>query len=111
MLPEAPTRFSTTTGCPQRAASFSLTMRGSASAAPPAGNGTMTRIGRPGYPGAGSCAHAEAARSKPASHAYCNEFIASLRRQIGPIAMIDHAAISDRFNPLQVLRSIGDFPL
>src|SRR6059036_4194950 len=75
MLPEAPTRFSTTTGCPQRAASLSPTMRGSASAAPPAGNGTMTRIGRLGYPGAGSCAHVEAATSKLASHARRHEFM------------------------------------
>src|SRR5712691_12488777 len=75
MLPEAPTRFSTTTGCPQRAASLSPTMRGSASAAPPAGNGTMTRIGRLGYPGAGSCAHVEAATSKFASHAHRQEFM------------------------------------
>src|SRR6059036_1534921 len=75
MLPEAPTRFSTTTGCPQRAASLSPTMRGSASAAPPAGNGTMTRIGRLGYPGAGSCAHAEAATNKLASHARRHEFM------------------------------------
>src|SRR5258708_12190322 len=70
MLPEAPTRFSTTTGCPQRAVSLSPTMRGSASAAPPAGKGTMTRIGRLGYPGAGSSAHADATTNRLTSHAH-----------------------------------------
>src|SRR5260221_14405494 len=75
MLPDAPARFSTTTGCPQRAASLSPTMRGSASAAPPAGKGTMTRIGRAGYPGAGSWAHAQEPRSKPPSQAHRHEFM------------------------------------
>src|SRR5258706_10296804 len=80
MLPEAPARFSTTTGCPQRAASLSPTMRGSASAAPPAGNGTMTRIGRPGYPGAGSWAQADAATRRLASDAHRHEFMLPLLR-------------------------------
>src|SRR5882762_7330408 len=75
MPPDAPTRFSTTTGCPQRAASLSPTIRGSALAAPPAGKGTMTRIGRAGYPGAGSCAHAKALASTHASQANRHEFM------------------------------------
>src|SRR5258708_12156757 len=75
MLPEAPTRFSTTTGCPQRAVSLSPTMRGSASAAPPAGKGTMTRIGGLGYPGAGSSAHADATTNRLTSHAHRHDLM------------------------------------
>src|SRR5262245_51048256 len=50
MLPAAPGRLSTTTGWPHFAASFSPKMRGMMSAVPPAGNGTMMRTGREGYP-------------------------------------------------------------
>src|ERR1700704_6607109 len=75
MLPDAPARFSTPRGGPRRAGSLSPTMRGSASAAPPAGKGTMTRIGRAGYPGAGSCAHAKALASTHASQAHRHEFM------------------------------------
>src|SRR5258708_37749824 len=75
MAADARTRFSTTTGWPQPPASLSPTMRGSASAAPPAGKGTMTRIGRAGYPGAGSCAHAKALASTHASQAHRHKFM------------------------------------
>jgi hypothetical protein len=44
MLPPAPGRFSTITGCPHLAFSFSATIRGIESAVPPAGKGTMMRI-------------------------------------------------------------------
>src|SRR5258708_40237166 len=62
-----------TTACPPRAGSLSPPRRGSASAAPPAGKGTMTRIGRLGYPGAGSSAHADATTNRLTSHAHRHE--------------------------------------
>jgi len=44
MEPEAPGRFSTTTGCFRRSASFWPTMREAVSVGPPAGKGTMSLI-------------------------------------------------------------------
>jgi hypothetical protein len=48
MLPFAPVRFSTTTGCPQASCSRWPTIRESKSAAPPCANGTMIRSGLDG---------------------------------------------------------------
>src|SRR5262249_32728114 len=50
MLPPAPVRFSTTTGCAHFAESLSPTMRASTSLMPPPGNGTTNLIARVGYP-------------------------------------------------------------
>jgi predicted carbohydrate-binding protein with CBM5 and CBM33 domain len=48
MVPPAPARFSTTTGWPSEADSFSATRRATTSVEPPAGNGTTIRTGRDG---------------------------------------------------------------
>src|SRR5258708_8804049 len=62
MLPEAPGRFSTTTGWPRRAPSRSATVRALVSVTPPAAKGTTSRTGRDGKarpePAKGSCAKA-----------------------------------------------------
>src|SRR5438270_7166755 len=58
MLHAAPVRLSITTGWPHFAASRSKTMRGMASALPPGGKGTMTRIGCEGYSTGRPCAAA-----------------------------------------------------
>src|SRR5882762_2932475 len=62
MLPEAPGRFSTTTGWPRRAPSRSVTARALVSVTPPAAKGTTNRTGRDGKacpePVEGSCAKA-----------------------------------------------------
>src|SRR3954453_343906 len=52
MLPAAPVRFSITTGWPHLRDNQSATIRGTASAVPPAGNGTMIFTVWSGY----SCA-------------------------------------------------------
>src|SRR3954452_9437790 len=49
MLPAAPVRFSITTGWPHLRDSQSATIRGTASAVPPAGNGTMILTVRTGH--------------------------------------------------------------
>src|SRR5687767_6881955 len=49
MFPAAPGRFSISTGWPQIAVSFSATMRGMRSEAPPGANGTITRTGFCGH--------------------------------------------------------------
>src|SRR5439155_25266571 len=54
MLPLAPGRFSTSTGCPRRIPSGSATTRALLSATPPGANGTMMRSGFAGQ----SCAAA-----------------------------------------------------
>src|SRR6267378_1435082 len=54
MLPLAPGRFSTSTGCPRRTPSGSATTRALLSATPPGANGTMMRSGFAGH----SCAAA-----------------------------------------------------
>ncbi|HKB63580.1 MAG TPA: hypothetical protein VKD03_11975 [Burkholderiales bacterium] len=48
MLPPAPERFSTTTGCPQVSVSFSAIRRTMMSFGPPGANGTMIRTGLEG---------------------------------------------------------------
>src|SRR5690242_402963 len=63
MLPPAPALFSTTNALPSDCDSLSPTMRASASAGPPAGNGTIIRTGRSGY---GACADAPALASATA---------------------------------------------
>ncbi len=45
MEPDAPARFSTTTGCLSRSASFWPTMRAAVSVGPPGGNGTTSLMG------------------------------------------------------------------
>src|SRR5882672_4318362 len=65
MLPAAPVRLSTTTGCPHLRVRKSPTRRGIASAVPPAGNGTMIFTDRVGY----SCAPAGSVATSPASAA------------------------------------------
>jgi hypothetical protein len=57
MLPEAPGRLSTTTGCPQRSASFCATRRAMMSVPPPGVNPTTIRTGLTGYE-ARPCPHA-----------------------------------------------------
>jgi len=47
-LPFAPTRFSTTTGCPKPSESFCATTRAARSEPPPAGNATTILIAREG---------------------------------------------------------------
>src|SRR2546425_9659053 len=53
MWPFAPTRFSTTTGCPRLSDSFWPTTRAARSEPPPAGKATTIFTARTGYP----CAH------------------------------------------------------
>ncbi|MNT19148.1 hypothetical protein D3C72_1543920 [compost metagenome] len=48
VVPAAPGRLSTSIGTPRRADRRSASMRATASATPPAGNGTINRIGRSG---------------------------------------------------------------
>src|SRR4051812_42250968 len=55
MLPEAPGRFSTITGCPSACRSCSPTTRAKMSVEPPGAQGTTIRTGRVGY----ACARAE----------------------------------------------------
>src|SRR3954449_9818815 len=66
MFPAAPVRFSITTGCPHLRDSQSATSRGTASAVPPAGNGTMILTVRTGH-GSDCAAPAKAfaARQRP----------------------------------------------
>src|SRR4051812_49755230 len=52
MLPAAPTRFSTSTGCPRRSVSFGARMRELMSVGPPGAKGTTQRIGWLGKAGA-----------------------------------------------------------
>jgi hypothetical protein len=47
-VPEAPTIFSMTTGCPRELRMWSATMRATVSVGPPAAKGTTTVIGRDG---------------------------------------------------------------
>src|SRR5712691_1183578 len=49
MLPPAPPRFSTTSGCPHTSGSFAESSRATRSAGPPAGKGTTMRTGLDGY--------------------------------------------------------------
>src|SRR5262245_35497845 len=56
MLPPAPPRLSTTTCCPQTSVNFWPSRRAIVSVAAPGGNGTMMRIGRPGYCCSAACA-------------------------------------------------------
>ena len=49
IVPPAPPRLSTTIGWPRRSDSFCARLRAMKSVAPPAGNGTMRRIGLSGY--------------------------------------------------------------
>src|SRR6218665_727256 len=58
MLPPTPGLLSMMTWWPHLVVSFSATMRGIASAVPPAGKGTMMRIGFWGKLPAGACAWA-----------------------------------------------------
>src|SRR5215831_14056238 len=58
MLPPAPARFSTTTGCPRSSPSGAATARDSVSTTAPGGNGLMRRTGLDGY----DCAKAPAAK-------------------------------------------------
>src|SRR4051794_39261923 len=62
MLPLAPGRFSTTTGCPSRRCIASAIMRATMSGAGPAVNGTMITTGRPD----GACAFACLGRARAA---------------------------------------------
>src|SRR5215831_237265 len=64
MIPLAPVRFSMTICWPSASPSFCATSRAVTSATPPAGNGTMQRIGRTGY---GSAAAAWRTQSTPAT--------------------------------------------
>ena len=71
-LPPAPARFSTRTGWPHLADSFSPSRRASASVAEPGANGTTILTGRPGY----SCAWAVppgASANAAASHSARNK--------------------------------------
>src|SRR5690349_221610 len=63
MLPAAPGRLSTMTGCPHFSVSFSATRRGIRSALPPAGNGTTMRTGFAGH----SCAWTAAVKNTAAA--------------------------------------------
>src|SRR5215831_21101625 len=62
MMPPAPGRFSTTTGCLKASLRCLATMRPAMSAPEPGVSGTMTRIGRVGY----SCASAAPEDSRTA---------------------------------------------
>src|SRR5689334_3611741 len=105
MEPLAPTRFSTITGCPHFCASLSATMRGSASAAPPAGKGTITRIARLGYAATGSCAQAGVA-SKVASPMHDKDL---MRPMIGYFSIGSHRrwGMSARRDFLGKLAALG----
>ena len=63
MVPAAPGRFSTTTGCPSAWTRRSATLRAVTSFAPPGGKGTIQRIGFDGQ----VCAMAHAAHVKASS--------------------------------------------
>src|SRR6188768_4563853 len=92
MLPPAPPRFSTTTGCPMLSESFLATMRESVSAAPPGANPTSIVIGRLGksdWARAGT----DAARAAMASS---RRFMVSPDLGIG-IGVEAHRDIAQRF--------------
>src|SRR5215471_15386778 len=63
MIPDAPARFSTTTGWPSALESLSATGRADTSLAPPGGNGTIQRTGFVGQ----VCAHTGPASAASAS--------------------------------------------
>ena len=65
MLPLAPGRLSTTTGWPSRSCSGVATRRARMSVGPPAGSGTIIRIGRVGY--GPDCANASIAGNDSAT--------------------------------------------
>jgi len=69
MAPPPPPRFSTTTGWPRFLLNSSDTMRAMMSVVPPAGNGTISRIGLLGnaWAEAASGSTAQAASSAPPS--------------------------------------------
>ncbi|MCY1218481.1 hypothetical protein D9M72_304300 [compost metagenome] len=64
MLPPAPLRLSTTTGCFNRTDNSWLTTRATASVAPPGGKGTTSLIGLVGYVRSSLCACAVARQPK-----------------------------------------------
>src|SRR5690242_4331862 len=69
MLPPAPPRFSTTTGCPIRSDTFWASVRATVSAKPPAAKPTTKCTGREGY------ACADASSGKASRRAARNRFV------------------------------------
>src|SRR5688500_4093263 len=73
MMPAAPARFSTTTGCPHLARSLSASRRATRSSPPPAAAGTVMLTGFDGY----SCPYAGTATAARSSRTFLKRIIPS----------------------------------
>ena len=82
MLPDAPTRLSTTTGWPSTPARRAATVRVVRSLPPPAANGEIQRTGRSGCEGWAGCAAAGTTNSAAATLQGIAQAVAQIERLI-----------------------------